>query len=80
MVYGRIGYTLYDFDGTEPLFNTGRDDDEWRYTLGFQHDFREGLLGGWALQGSWIYTDNRSDVDIYQYDRNVVSLGLARSF
>ncbi|MFO1354678.1 MAG: surface lipoprotein assembly modifier [Gammaproteobacteria bacterium] len=80
MVYARAGYMRFDFDGREPLFNKGRDDDEWRYTVGFQHDFRNGLLAGWALQGSWVYTDNQSGVDIYEYDRHVVNLGLARSF
>jgi hypothetical protein len=79
-VFARAGYMQYNFDGVEPLFNTGRDDDEWSGTLGFQHDFRDGLMDGWALQGSWIYTDNRSDIAIYQYTRNVVNLGLARSF
>ena len=80
IVFARIGYRQFDFDGTEPLFNQSRDDDEMRYTVGFQHDFREGLLAAWSLQGNWIYTDNQSDVDIYEYDRNVVNLGLARSF
>lgn len=80
LVYGRVGYRKFDFDGTEPLFNIGRDDDEMRYTAGFQHDFREGALENWALQGNWIFTDNDSAVAIYEYDRHVVNLGLARSF
>ncbi len=79
-IFARIGYRKFDFDGTEPLFNVARDDDETRYTAGFQHDFRSGALSGWALQGNWIYTDNRSNVAIYEYDRHVVNLGLARSF
>ena len=80
IVYARAGYTGYNYDGTEPGFGTSRDDDEGRYALGFQHDFRSGMLDGWALQGSWVYTDNNSNVPIYQYTRHVVNLGLARSF
>lgn len=80
MVYARVGYSRFDFDGREPLFGHGRDDDEWRYTLGFQHDIQSGPLARWALQGSWMYTDNSSNTPIYDYDRHVVNLGLARSF
>jgi hypothetical protein len=80
VVFGRVGYMLYDYDGPEPIFATARDDDEWRYTLGFDHDIRSGLLENWSLQGSWVYTDNRSNLDLYDYDRHVVNLGLARRF
>lgn len=80
MVFARIGYRNFDFDGVEPLFGVSRDDDELRYTVGFQHDMRDGPLAGWALQGNWIFTDNDSNVGIYEYDRHVVNLGLARSF
>ncbi len=82
VVYGRVGYTKYAFEGTEAPFFPGisRDDDEMRYALGFQHDFESGWLDGWALQGSWVHTDNRSNVTIYEYDRDVANLGLARRF
>jgi hypothetical protein len=80
IVYARAGYTNYDFDGTEPLFLISRDDDEYRYTVGFEHDIRSGFLDGWSVQGSWVYTDNRSNIPIYEYDRHVVNLGMARSF
>ena len=79
-VYGRVSYRNYDFDGPEPLFNIARDDDEWRFTLGAQHEFREGVLADWALQANWVHTDNESNVAIYEYDRDVVNVGLARSF
>jgi len=80
LVYAQVNYRGYDFDGTEPGFGYSRDDDEWRYTLGFQHDFQDGPLLGWALLGSYIYTDNDSNVPLYTYQRNEVSLGLWRSF
>jgi hypothetical protein len=80
VVFGRVGYLGYDYDGIEPGFGVGRDDDEWRYTLGFSHDLRNGMLAGWSVQGSWVFTDNHSNLDLYDYDRHVVNLGLARSF
>lgn len=80
LVYAQVNYRGYDFDGTEPGFGYARDDDEWRYTLGFQHDFQDGPLLGWALLGGYTYTDNDSNVPLYTYQRNEVSLGLWRSF
>jgi hypothetical protein len=79
-VFARVGYRWYDFDGLEPLFDVSRDDDELRAVAGFQHDYREGWLEGWSLVGSWSFTDNQSDVPIYEYDRHQVSLGLSRGF
>lgn len=79
-VFARVGYRWYDFEGDEPGFSETRDDEELRTVLGFQHDYREGWLNNWSLIGSWTYTDNQSDIVLYEYDRNQVSLGLSRRF
>lgn len=80
-VYARARYKKLDFRGIEPGFNRSRDDDEFRYTIGFQHDFRSGAMRDWAILGNWTYTDNQSDdVPIYDYDRHEVNLGLSRYF
>jgi len=79
-VFARVGYRWYDFEEIETGFSTTRDDDELRATLGLQHDYREGWLDKWSLVASWTYTDNQSEVPIYEYDRHQVSLGLSRRF
>jgi hypothetical protein len=81
LVYARLNYRGYDFEGIEPLpANIPRDDDEWRYSVGFQHDFKAGLLTDWSLVGGFVHTDNQSNVAIYDYNRDVVNLGLSRRF
>lgn len=82
VVYARVNYRGYDYDGLEPLFEPlgSRDDDEWRYTAGFQHDFTAGALRNWSLVGTWVHTDNQSNIPIYDYDRDIANLGLARRF
>ena len=75
-----MNYRGYDFEGIEPLVNKSRDDDEWRYSVGFQHDFKAGLLADWSLVGGYVHTDNQSNVAIYDYNRDVVNLGLSRRF
>ncbi|MBM4196367.1 MAG: DUF560 domain-containing protein [Gammaproteobacteria bacterium] len=79
-VFGRIGYANYDFDGVEPVYGFGRDDDELGFALGFEHEFRGGALQNWSLLGNWIFTDNDSNAGIYEYDRHTVNLGLSREF
>lgn len=76
----RAAWRNYDYDGEEPGFIDARDDDEFRYSLGFQHDFQDGLLSQWQLLGNWARTDNQSNIPIFDYKRDQVSLGLARSF
>jgi hypothetical protein len=79
-IFARVGYRWYDFEDIEPGFTTARNDEELRTTIGLQHDYREGWLDKWSLIASWTYTDNQSDVVIYEYDRNQASLGLSRRF
>ncbi|MEE9413183.1 MAG: DUF2860 family protein [Methylococcales bacterium] len=79
-VYARASYRQYDYRGEENLFFEARDDDEYRYIVGFQHNIQGGLLAKWAVLGNWIYTDNQSNVAIFDYDRNQFNLGVSRSF
>lgn len=80
-VFARAGYRNYDFKGIEPGFNVSRDDDEYRLSAGFRHDFQGGLLRNWSLLGDYTFTDNESDkTPIYTYDRNFLNLGLSRAF
>jgi hypothetical protein len=79
-VYARAGYRRYDFEGREPVFDEPRDDDEYRLIAGFNHDLVAGPLAGWAVQGAWTWTRNDSSIPIYEFDRQQVNLGLARSF
>lgn len=79
-VYARVSWRQYDFDGQQPGFGFARDDDELRYSLGFQHDFQSGFLQNWQLLGSVGSTDNSSNVPIFDYGREQYNLGLSRNF
>ena len=79
-VSARFGYRKFDFKGIEPLFNETRNDDEYRYSLAAQHVFGAGWLRDWVLSADWVFTDNRSRVPIYDFERHEVNFGLSRSF
>ncbi|WJW74643.1 DUF2860 family protein [Thiohalobacter sp. IOR34] len=79
-LYARASYKDLAYDGQEPLFNVARDERERRLTAGFRHSFRTGRLDKWSLNGSFSYTDNDSNVAIYDYDRRQLSINLSRTF
>ncbi|MGI9291203.1 MAG: DUF2860 family protein, partial [Gammaproteobacteria bacterium] len=79
-IFGRVGYRNYDYDDPVPVFNEDRDDDEIRFITGFQHVLTAGMLDGWVVRAEYVYTDNDSSVDIFDYDRTQVSVGVSRGF
>lgn len=79
-VYARVSYRETEYDGLEPVFNEGREEDETRYVVGASHNFRSGAMQGWGLGFRASYSDNESNIDIFEYDRNLVSLDLTKRF
>lgn len=68
------------YDGLVPIFAVARDETEQRFEIGFGHKFKDGKLKDWRLNGGWQHTDNQSNVSIYDYQRNLTTLTLGRSF
>ncbi|GAA5317361.1 MAG: hypothetical protein AseanaTS_25660 [Candidatus Pelagadaptatus aseana] len=79
-LYARVSYRETDYQGQEPAFNIGREEDETRYVAGFSHNFRSGKMAGWGISGRASYSDNESNISIYEYDRSVVSFELTKRF
>ncbi|MCC5793695.1 MAG: tetratricopeptide repeat protein [Chromatiales bacterium] len=79
-VYGRTGFRHFRFRGAEDLFDRARREDEYRVLLGADHRFAGGPLAGWSVQATWSWTQNRSNIDLFDYQRHMVSIGLARQF
>ena len=79
-LFARVGYREYDYDDEVPLFLEDRDDDEWRLITGVQHEIRGDFLYGWVVRGEYVYTDNDSNIDVFDYDRSQVSIGLSKAF
>jgi hypothetical protein len=78
-VYATVGYRAYDFKGIWPIFQQNRDDDEYRLSAGFTHNFNA-AMAGWALLGEWSYIYNDSNLTLFDFDRHEISLGLSRAF
>lgn len=79
-LYGRANYRDVEYDAVEPGFTEARDETERRIAAGFQHDFKAGHLDKWSINGGIQYTDNSSNISIYDYDRRQITLNLGRTF
>ncbi len=79
-LYGRINDTHYSYDGKEALFNRSRQERTRMYTLGVSHTFKYKWLKDWALSGSYVRTENNSNIDLYEYTREQTSVMLSKTF
>ena len=57
-----------------------RDETESRAIAGVTHDFKQGVLKSWSLNVQHAYTKNDSNLEVFDYDRNVVEMNLRRYF
>lgn len=79
-LYARFSQSDYKHDDPEPLFNEKRDEREQQFVLGARHEFKDGYLNKWVLGGDYKYTDTTSNVDIFDYEREIVSATFSRAF
>ena len=79
-VYGRITERDSRYDGVDPSALVKRDERQFRYEVGFNHDYKQGVLNHWRLNGSYGATTNTSNAANYDYNRNVTSLNMSRTF
>jgi hypothetical protein len=75
-VSGYAGYEERHYGGQEPLFGVARKDRQIDLRVGMQWRFAP----GWSLNPQIAYTDNRSSVNLFQYDRTVASVSLRKDF
>lgn len=73
---GYVGYEERHYGGQEPLFSIARKDRQTDLRVGMQWRFAP----GWSLNPQIAYTDNRSSVNLFKYDRTVTSVSLRKDF
>ncbi|MCP4234286.1 MAG: DUF2860 domain-containing protein [Aestuariibacter sp.] len=79
-VFAKATYREAEYDGLEPVFNVARDEDKTGLLIGFTHEFKENRMDGWKLEGAYNRTENSSNVAIYDYEREIYSMSLNKSF
>lgn len=69
--YARLTLLRTRYDEPDPLANASRTDREMRLSLG--------LTWRW-VSFSWLYTDHRSNLRFYEFDRSQVAISASHSF
>jgi len=75
---GRVGYVTAGYDHASVADPAGehRDDDIWTVQVGLRRSFGE----HWSAYVSGTMVDHESDVDLYDYDRNIWGWGIEHRF
>lgn len=76
MLYGRVRYTWTDYDEREVLAPATRSDDQIQIVTGAG----KMLTPQWGVDVSYMYTDNQSSFDLYEYDRHVATVSTSCRF
>ncbi len=72
----------YKYKGadTDANFTETRDETEQLAVLGVNHNFTSGDFKSWTLNAQLTYADNDSNLDAFDYDRNVFEVNMRRYF
>lgn len=70
----------YKAADTANSFFVKRSETEFLAVLGVSHNFRSGSLKSWTLNAEYTFTNNNSNIDEFDYDRNTVELNMRRYF
>lgn len=76
---GRLGYRASDYDEPNLLADgtsVSRSDEQLRFSLRAEGKLR----GEWRLYAEYDHTENESNIDIFDYDRNILSGGVTWGF
>lgn len=79
-VRAKLSRKSADYKGLEPLFTVSRDDDLDKFSLQANHEIASGWLESWVVSGFYVYYDNSSPVDLYDYDRQLIGINLGKAF
>jgi outer membrane protein len=71
-----LTYENRKYGGPDPLFMETRKDDQWDVTLGLIYKWTP----EWTVIPLISYTNNRSNLEVFKYDRTAVSVSLRYNF
>lgn len=74
--FGSIAYETRRGKAIDPTFLTARNDQQVIINLSLAQQLRKNL----KLTGQYSYIDQRSDIELYGYDRNILSVTLRQDF
>lgn len=79
-LYLQGSFTNKDFDDVNPTYAETRDDDFGVVAVGAAHSFKEGRLANWTLNAKATFSDNDSNIEAFDYDREEYLVEAIRLF
>lgn len=76
VAYGSLKFTLTDYDEKEALAADVRQDEQLQWVVGLNWTLRKGL----GLDLNLVNTENQSTFDLYEYERDVLTMSAFYSF
>jgi len=74
--FASLSYEQRKYGGADPLFLETRKDNQWDFSLGLLYS----LTPKWSVVPLVSYTNNRSNLEVFKFDRTAVSVSLRYSF
>jgi outer membrane protein len=74
--FGSLAYETRRGKETDPTFLAKRDDGQLTVNLNLAYQIRKDL----KVTGQYAYIDQRSNIDLYKYDRNILSVTVRQDF
>lgn len=75
-LFGNVAYETRRHDARDPTFLTTRHDEQFMASLSLSYQIKRNL----KITGQYSYIDQRSNIDLYGYDRDTVSVTLRQEF
>jgi len=76
--YLRLNSRTYEYDAADTTSGLIRDEVENHAAIGYNHDFRDGMLKNWTMNAELSYTENNSNVDQFDYNRAFVTINWSK--
>lgn len=73
---GNVAYETRRHDAEDPTFLTTRHDEQFMASLNLSYQVKKDL----KVIGQYSYVDQRSNIDLYGYDRNILSVTIRQEF
>ncbi len=76
VAYANASYEKRNYDETDPFFTIKRDDKQYDFNVGLKY-----LPGhGFTIRPQISYVDNRSNNNLFEFDRYIVSINVRKDF
>ena len=79
-VFARVGFRHAGYRADAISFTQQRQENEQRLELGASHQVQTGWLDKWKASATLTHINNKANISLYDYDRDMVQFALGRSY